>query len=268
MSAPDVHTRAFTVMAMDFELAAVGDVGESVDALMDFVEHDLTWVDEVFSTYREDSWISRINRGEASVADAPAALVEVLDLCEAFRDETDGLFDARTPDGRIDPTGIVKTWAMERVRWRLGLLGADGWRWGCAGDVTVAGRAPTDAGWRIGIADPREEPGPHTPIVGVVTLGSGGPSATGRHALATSGQAHRRGHIWDPRTGMRAQDIAQASVLGDDLVRCDAWATAVVVGGKAAARAAHRAGLEVQALSIVDGAVRSSRTAGWRSTGA
>ncbi|WP_084129881.1 FAD:protein FMN transferase [Demequina sp. NBRC 110055] len=260
--------RHFVAMAMDVDLEIVGDVEPTtVDALSHHLETDLAWVDSVFSTYREDSWISRINRGEASLADAPPALAEVLDLCESFRDETDGLFDARTPDGRIDPTGIVKTWALERSRWRLSLLGADGWRLACSGDVTVAGRAPTEAGWRIGLADPRHAPGPDVPVVGVVTLGAGGPAATGMHALATSGLAHRSGHIWDPRTGQPAAQIAQASVIGEDLVRCDAWATAVVVGGKAAARAAQRHGVEVQALSIVEGAVRASRTAGWRSTG-
>ncbi|WP_084076832.1 FAD:protein FMN transferase [Demequina sp. NBRC 110057] len=261
-------TRTVTAMAMDVDLTLVGDVSEeTADAVAGFVAADLAWVDEVFSTYRHDSWISRLGRGEASIGEAPPAVVEVLDLCEAFRDETDGLFDARTPDGTIDPTGIVKTWALERSRWRLGLVGADGWSLGCAGDVTVSGRAPTDAGWRIGIADPREAPGPQAPVVGVVTLGLGGDGATGHHAIATSGLAHRSGHIWDPRTGQPASSVAQASVVGDDLVRCDAWATAIVVGGKAAAKAAQRHGLEAQALTVGDGRVKASRTPGWRSKG-
>ncbi|MFV0284758.1 MAG: FAD:protein FMN transferase [Demequina sp.] len=262
-------TRTVTAMAMDVTLTVVGDVAEeTADAVVGYVLSDLTWVDEVFSTFRADSWISRLSRGEASVGEAPPAVAEVLDLCEAFRDETDGLFDARTPAGGIDPTGIVKTWALERSRWRLGLLGAEGWSLGCAGDVTVSGKAPTEAGWRIGIADPREVPGPDAALVGVVTLGVGGDGATGRHALATSGLAHRSGHIWDPRTGTAATQVAQATVVGDDLVRCDAWATAVVVGGKAAAKAAQRQGLEVQALTVTDGRVAASRTAGWRSKGA
>ncbi|MFN3866071.1 MAG: FAD:protein FMN transferase [Demequina sp.] len=275
--------RTVTAMAMDFRLEAEGDVApESLDAVMGHVATDLQWADEVFSPYREHSWISRLSRGECRVADAPPAVAEVLDLCERFREETAGAFDARTPAGAIDPTGIVKTWAMERVRWRLGLLGATGWLWGCAGDVVVDGRGPAEGGWRVGIADPRTAaqaaaqataqpaalapgmpPGPraaHRPPSAVVSTAV---LNAGASALATSGDAHRPGHIWDPRTGAPATHFAQVSVRGGDLVTCDAWATAIVAGGKKTLRLGLEAGLEVLALRVLDGKVHAQASAGF-----
>ncbi|WP_062076518.1 FAD:protein FMN transferase [Demequina globuliformis] len=253
-------THTTTAMAMDFTLTVVGDVSpDAIDLVAPHLAADLAWVDEVFSTYRADSWVSRLSSGTATVADAPPAVAEVLDLCERFRDETGGWFDARTPTGGLDPTGIVKTWAMERSRWRLGLLGGSGWSYACAGDITVAGAAPTDAGWRIGIADPRDPPGPRARSVSAVTLGGGKRAAT---CLATSGRSGAPGHIWAPRRS-RGPEVAQASVRGSDLVQCDAWATAIVAGGLEVAQRAPEFGMEVMALRIVGERVKSFSTPRW-----
>jgi len=254
--------RTVTAMAMDFTLAVEGDVDvAALDTVVSRVAADLRWVDEVFSTYRDDSWVQRISRGHATVAEAPPAVAEVLDLCERFRDETDGAFDARNPDGGIDPTGIVKTWAMERSRWRLGLLGASGLLWGCGGDVTVSGSGPVDGRWRAGIADPREAPGPQAPIVRRVDLGRG------LTALATSGHAHTPGHVWDPRTRASAEHFAQVSVAGTDLVACDAWATAVLAGGKRTLRLAQERGIAAVALRVTDGQVSATANGPWAALG-
>jgi thiamine biosynthesis lipoprotein len=251
-------TRTAVAMAMDFTVQAWGDVDpEAADAVMEHIASDLRWADEVFSTYRDDTWISRISTGDATVAQAPPAVAEVLDLCEQFREETGGAFDARSPDGRIDPSGIVKTWAMERARWRLGLLGATGLMWGCGGDVTVSGRGPFDGGWRAGIADPRAAAGPQAPVVRSVQLGG---KVT---ALATSGHAHRPGHVWDPRTGGEATHYAQVSVAGGDLVAADAWATAIVAGGQRTLRLADEHRIAALALRVVDGQVRATANKAW-----
>jgi thiamine biosynthesis lipoprotein len=64
-------------------------------------------------------------------------------------------------------------------------------------------------------------------------------------ALATSGTAQHGEHIWNPATGRRESAFMQASVIGTDLVECDAWATAIVAGGADVAIAAQRRGLEI-----------------------
>ena len=55
----------------------------------------LRWVDATFSTYREDSEICRLDRGELRVADAHPDVREVLARCERLRVATGGYFDAR-----------------------------------------------------------------------------------------------------------------------------------------------------------------------------
>ncbi|WP_084040413.1 FAD:protein FMN transferase [Demequina sp. NBRC 110053] len=263
MSETAAVRRAITAMAMDFTLEAWGAEQDAVDAVVEHASSDLRWADEVFSTWREDSWISRLGRGEASIADAPPAVAEVLDLCERFREETGGAFDARTPHGRLDPTGIVKTWAMERARWRLELMGASGWLWGCGGDVTVAGRGPADGRWRVGIADPRARAGAAAAPVRRIELGGAATGRRGVTAVATSGESHRPGHVWDPRTGASARHYAQVSVAGTELIACDAWATAILAGGQRTLRRADAAGLAALALRVVDGTVRATATSAW-----
>ncbi len=78
-----------------------GDTGEALHKLFEW----LRWVDSTFSTFKDDSEISRINRGELRREDAHPHVLRVLERCEELRNETDGYFDMRTPNGSIDPQG-------------------------------------------------------------------------------------------------------------------------------------------------------------------
>lgn len=241
-------------MAMPFAIAIVRDdpalVGgrgpseEECAAAVAAFHRDLIWADDVFSLWRDDTPLSRLARGEITVDDCPPAVGEVFAQCERYREITDGAFDARRPDGVLDPSGIVKTWAVDRAAWRLEALGGAGWLVGASGDVLVSGFAPGMVPWTVGIADPRSPEDPvGGPSLDVVALG-GGMDVSFR-ALATSGTAQHGEHIWNPATGRRESAFVQASVIGTDLVECDAWATAIVAAGADAAIAAQRHGLEV-----------------------
>ena len=67
----------------------------------------LRWVDATFSTYRDDSAIARLNRGELAEADADPHVRAVLRACRALRERTGGAFDAeaaaRMPAARARP---------------------------------------------------------------------------------------------------------------------------------------------------------------------
>ena len=58
---------------------------------------DLRAADRVFSTYRADSVISRLGRGELALADCPAEVAEVLALGEAAERDSGGAFSVRRP---------------------------------------------------------------------------------------------------------------------------------------------------------------------------
>jgi thiamine biosynthesis lipoprotein len=183
----------------------------------------LTEIDRVFSTYREDSVISLLNRGELELKECPADVHEVLDLGERARGESGGAFDVRRPgpDGRLvlDPSGVVKGWAVERAALALESLPETDFCLSAGGDMVCRTRLATTPPWRIGIEDPFSPRG----VVAVVPVSNG--------AVATSGLAHRGGHIVDARTGNTPTAVASVTVVAADLVGADIDATAAFALG-------------------------------------
>lgn len=179
--------------------------------------------DATFSTYRADSWISRLARREVRPADLPPTVTDVLTLCGELEELTDGWFTARwRGDGSLDPTGVVKGWAAEAVSRLLAERGFTDHCVNAAGDVVVTGRPAGDRGWRIGVTDPRSA----GTLLGVVEA----PTASA-FAVATSGVAERGLHITDPRTGRSADGVLSATVVGPVLSLADGLATALVAAG-------------------------------------
>ncbi|GII78627.1 FAD:protein FMN transferase [Sphaerisporangium rufum] len=175
-------------------------------------------VDEVFSTYRPGSHVSRLGRGEIDLADCPAEVGEVLDLCAAASAASGGCFTA-TPGGRLDPSGLVKGWAVERASAMLRAAGATCHAVNGGGDVRLSGEAAPGRPWRTGIADPLR-PGGLAAVVSGRDL-----------AVATSGVAERGAHVLDPRSGRPASELASVTVVAADLAWADALATAALAMG-------------------------------------
>ena len=121
-----------------------------LDALFDW----LRWVDATFSTFKDDSEISRINRDELRRDDAHPDVRQVLERCDRLRDETNGYFDMRTPRGSIDPSGLVKGWSVDRAAAILDDAGLHNYAVSAGGDMRVRGRAIPELAWRVGIQHP------------------------------------------------------------------------------------------------------------------
>ncbi|WUH95611.1 FAD:protein FMN transferase [Streptomyces sp. NBC_00433] len=167
-------------------------------------------VDEVFSTYRPESQISRLARGTLALSACSPEVWEVLGLCEAAERRSDGFFSARYAGG-FDPTGLVKGWAVERAAAMVSSAGAEAVCVNGGGDVQVHGGP-----WRIGVADPLRKGELATAV-----------HADGELAVATSGPAERGCHIVDPRTGLPpAAALASLTVVTRRLTDADAHATA------------------------------------------
>ena len=126
--------------------------GAALEQLFDW----LRWVDATFSTYKEHSEISRINRGELRREDAHPHVRYILERCEELRQETGGYFDMNTPAGSIDPSGLVKGWAVDRAAAILDDAGLQNYAVSAGGDMRVRGRAVPELAWRIGRASCRE----------------------------------------------------------------------------------------------------------------
>ena len=90
--------------------------GPATSRLLDEVFAWLRHVEAVFSTFRADSEISRLNAGTIGLDEVEPDVRVVLTRCEELREETAGYFDARAAGGaRLDPAGLVKGWAVERA---------------------------------------------------------------------------------------------------------------------------------------------------------
>jgi FAD:protein FMN transferase len=188
-----------------------GDVGS---AALDRAFKWLRFVDATFSTYRADSEICRLDRGELALRDAHPVVREVLARCERLRVATGGYFDARAR-GPLDPSGLVKGWSVERA---AGLLSAAGARRFCVnagGDVLVRGGP-----WRVGVQHPHRR----DRLAAVLSLTDG--------AVATSGTYERGEHILDPHTRQPPSGALAVTVLGRDLATADAFATAAFAMGE------------------------------------
>jgi thiamine biosynthesis lipoprotein len=194
----------------------------ATDAIEQAFEH-LRAVDRTFSTYRPDSEISRLNRGELKLTDASQQVQEVLAACDAIREQTDGYFDIRRSDG-LDPSGYVKGWAVHGAAQVLRQARITNFVVNAGGDMEVSGHGPDGEPWPIGIRDPRQ----HDQIVKVVRLTAGG--------VATSGTYERGAHIYDPHTGQPARGLASVTVIADDIITADVAATTAFAMGDQAAR--------------------------------
>jgi len=184
-------------------------------------------VDRVFSPFLPDSCISRIARNEVAVADCPPEVAEVLALGDREAAASDGAFAVRrtSPDGGrlLDPTGVVKGWAVERAALHLHALDDTDFCLSAGGDLTCRTADPLSPPWRVGIEDPFDA----QRLVAVVAVRTG--------AVATSGTSHRGEHLVDARSGQVPSGVASVTVMAATLTWADMDATAAFARGREAA---------------------------------
>ncbi|MFJ3671781.1 FAD:protein FMN transferase [Streptomyces sp. NPDC090106] len=209
-------------MGTVFSFDVRGGDPDTVQAALAEAVTGLHRVDAVFSTYREDSQLSRLARGELTVEECSPEVAEVLELGAEAERVSDGWFSMRY-EGRLDPTGIVKGWAVERAARRLLAAGATGVNLNGGGDVQLLGTPGQQRPWRVGVADPLRPGG----LAAVVSA-----AGADELAVATSGTAERGAHIVDPRTGRSAvTDLVAVTVVAPTVTWADCWATAAFAMG-------------------------------------
>jgi thiamine biosynthesis lipoprotein len=177
--------------------------------------------DARFSTYKPDSEVSRLGRGELTLDTCSLELRQVLALAEQLRFDSHGHFDVRghRADGGLDPSGVVKGWAVEEAAWILDAAGARNYAINAGGDVLVRGGPAPGEPWRIGIRHPLRGDA----VAHVIELREG--------AVATSGAYERGEHITNPLTAAAPRDWLSLTVVGPSLTLADAYATAAFAMG-------------------------------------
>ena len=206
-----------TVVTID--VYAVAPASSSrISSMLEEACLSLREADDVFSTWKVDSPMSRLRRGEITVSMAPPELDDVLGSCSAARELSGGWFDPWALPGGVDPTGYVKGWAAQRALAGLEDPSVTGAIVNAAGDIASFGGVVPSERFRFGIVNPF--------ATGEVLC-----VVDGATSLATSGAYERGLHLIDPHTGSDEAKVASASVTGPDLGLADALATAVAVAG-------------------------------------
>ena len=206
------------IMGMPITIEIVGDVSRavSISAFQYFDE-----VDARFSPYKPDSELSAMNRREVTAEALSPAMQEILGLALLTQHETMGYFDIRRPDAGVDPSGLVKGWAIRNAARLIETAGCRNYCVEAGGDLQCRGRNEQGQLWRVGIRNPFEA----TQIVKVLAPGDCG--------VATSGAYVRGRHIYDPHTARPAtEDIASITVVGPDIYEADRFATAAFAMGR------------------------------------
>ena len=190
---------------------------EALDGVFDWLRD----VDATFSTFRHDSEISRLGRGELGEAECSARVRQVLALCDDLCRTSNGYFDARhhRRDGVVDPTGLVKGWSIEEAAAMLEDAGARDYCINAGGDVLTSGEAGPGRPWRVGVRHPAEP----DRLAAVLSLRGG--------AVATSGEYERGRHILDPHGHRPPSGLLSITVIGPSLTYADAYATAAFAMG-------------------------------------
>jgi len=178
------------------------------------------YVDRKFSTYKPDSEISMINRQELSLDQASEDMQEIFRLAEQTRSDTNGYFNIYR-NGRYDPSGIVKGWAIYAAAELLRRAGFQNYYVDAGGDIQVSGLNAEGREWRVGIQSPFNP----RQIVKVLALQDCG--------IATSGTYVRGNHIYDPVDSSALGGIVSLTVIGPNVYEADRFATAAFAMGPA-----------------------------------
>lgn len=267
--------------AMNTDIDVV--IGASKAPIAAFVETRLLFEQQEarFSRFREESLLSRLNRGET--IDDPW-LDTALELAIEAHGQTGGLFnpmvlpalaragydrsfdlvaggapagvEAPSPSscldhspggwrlmaGAVDLGGIVKGWTADMAADHLLARYSDVFL-NAGGDIRCAGAEDRAPGWKVEVDAPAGGTAWAGSVQGAIATSS---TLKRRWRTDTGAIAH---HLIDPRTGLPARTpFAQVTVRAESCTWAEVWAKAVLIGGSDGLELAGGYGLAVLAL--------------------
>lgn len=175
-------------------------------------------VDRKFSTYKASSEISKINEGLPKKLWS-SQMKEVLRLCDETKKLTHGYFNIEH-NGKIDPSGLVKGWAIYNAADLLLKNGARNFFVDAGGDVQFHGR-DGDKPWTVGIRNPFNE----EKVIKSLVIPDGG--------IATSGMYFRGQHIYNPHDlENELHEVSSLTVVAKNVFEADRFVTAAFAMGR------------------------------------
>ncbi len=210
------ETRLTMGMPVTVEIVDESASTESIEKVFSY----FSYIDEKFSTYKSTSEIERLNRKELKEADLSNDMKEVLKLSEETKLATNGYFNIKKPDGLLDPSGLVKGWAIWNTAKILTKDGFKNFFVDAGGDIQTSGLNKEGKKWSVGISNPfnRDE---NVKIIYASGIG-----------VATSGTYIRGQHIYNPHKIGELKEIVSITVIGPNIYEADRFATAAFAMGR------------------------------------
>jgi thiamine biosynthesis lipoprotein len=205
------------IMGMPVTVQVV-DAGATEEDIQEVFAY-LNYIDKKFSTYKKNSEISQINRGELTKESYSNEMKKVLELCEETKKLSEGYFDINF-NGVIDPSGLVKGYSIWQAAQIIKNKGYKNFLVEIAGDIQTFGKNEEGESWKVGIQNPFNL----KEVIKIVRISNKG--------IATSGNYQKGKHILNPKTGRGADEIAAISVIGPNVYEADRFATAAFAMGE------------------------------------
>ena len=205
------------------------------------VRAELDRIDMVFSTYKEDSEISKINYCRTTAECDEFLLMENTPSADEFKylneigekiyedsnqafwpvDVAAGNMNVPGSQPPIDLSAIGKGYAVDKIAKLLASNGIFNYFIDIGGELSVNGTKFGEL-WTWGVNNPFD-------------LNSGAYRAFSAPqngiSIATSGEYRNPGHIWNGTGDVGKRDAISVTVIGDNTTEADAWATAMYVLG-------------------------------------
>ncbi len=206
----------FDTMGTTVSVRVLGGVDEHHNEALEGIERVFQLYDSEYSLYKPESPLSRLAAGDVALTDLSHDIRDTYARAIEWRQRTHGAFTPHRPDGIIDLSGIVKADAIAAAGAVLRAHGVESYSVNAGGDMATRGEPEA---WTTGITSPTDSGS----LAAVVALGGDW------SAIATSGTSEWGEHIW--RSTATGPQVVQATVVSNDIVASDVWATAIVSGG-------------------------------------
>lgn len=152
---------------------------------------------------------------------------------------SDGRVEKRYPEMKIDASAIAKGFACDVVADTLRAHGCTSYCVEIGGEVAVNGVNPEGGAWRIGINKPVEDSlCMSNELQDIVLMTHGGMATSGNYRNFYEDGGKKFSHTINPATGYpERKSILSATIIADDCMTADAYATACMVMGADSAKA-------------------------------
>jgi FAD:protein FMN transferase len=170
------------------------------------------------------------------------------------------------PGSKIDFNAIAKGYAVDVVGEFLSSKGIEVFLVDIGGEVLARGRKPDGNPWKVGVEKPADDAYSSREIEIIIALKNKAIATSGNYRRFYEEDGIRFSHTINPFTGYPVQHtLLSASVLAEDCITADAYATAFMVMGQEATIGFLESNPELEAFLIYSGNDGELKT--WASQG-